>query len=156
MSVRRAESSPRAGGWLSRASLDQGKKGMRTLMTTTPSPFTLDPYGQTMVKLWHAASARLTAGPESNDVLVQAAGHAVDAWLRHDALTPRSLLDSFSRPGGPLIPQLRFVGSIVHDPVEPVPAEPPRLWWWVVADAYYRRWIELMQSRPGYPVEAAS
>ena len=61
---------------------------MRTLMATTPSPFTLDPYGQTMVKLWHAASARLTAGPESNDVLVQAAGHAVVAWLRHDALTP--------------------------------------------------------------------
>ena len=31
---------------------------MRTLMATTPSPFTLDPYGQTMVNLWHAASAQ--------------------------------------------------------------------------------------------------
>jgi hypothetical protein len=131
---------------------------MRTLMAPTPNPFpfTLDPYGQTMVKLWHAANARLIAGPEYNDVLVQAAGHVVVAWLRLDALTPRSLLDSFSRPGGPLIPQLRFVGSLVHEPAEAVPAEPPRLWWWVVADAYYRRWIELMQSRPGYPVEAAS
>ena len=58
------------------------------IMATTPSPFTLDPYGQTMVKLWHAASARLTAGPESNDVLVHAAGQAVVAWLRLDALTP--------------------------------------------------------------------
>ena len=61
---------------------------MRTLMATTPSPFTLDSYGQTMVNLWHAASLRLTAGPESDDVLVQAAGHAVVAWLRQDAATP--------------------------------------------------------------------
>jgi hypothetical protein len=87
-------------------------------------------------------AARLTAGAESDDVLVQAAGHAVVAWLRQDAATPGALLDSFSRPGGPLIPQLRLVGSLVHDPAQAVPAEPPRLWWWVVADAYYRRWLE--------------
>ena len=61
---------------------------MRTLMATTPSPFILDPYSQTMLNLWHAASLRLTAGPEFNDVLVQAAGHAVIAWLRQDAATP--------------------------------------------------------------------
>ena len=61
---------------------------MRWLMATTPSLFTLDPYGQTMVKLWHAASARLTAGSESDDVLVQAAGRAVVAWLKQDAATP--------------------------------------------------------------------
>ena len=128
---------------------------MRTLMATSPSPFTLDPYGQTMLNLWHAASLRLTAGPESDDVLVQAAGHAVVAWLRQDAATPGSLLDTFSRPGGPLVPQLRFVGSLVHDPAQALPAEPPRLWW-VVADAYYRRWLELTQSMTGRPPDAAS
>ena len=58
-----------------------------------------------------------------------------------------ALLDCFSRPGGPLVPQLRFVGSLVHDPTQAVPAEPPRLWWWVVADAYYRRWLELSEAR---------
>ena len=119
---------------------------MRTLMATTASPFTLDRYGQTMLNLWHAASLRLTAGPESDDVLVQAAGHAVVAWLRQDAATPAALLDAFSRPGGPLVPQLRFVGSLVHDPARAAPAEPPRLWWWVVADAYYRRWLELSEA----------
>ncbi len=120
---------------------------MRTLVASTPSPFTLDRYGQTMLNLWHAASLRLTAGPESDDVLVQAAGHAVVSWLRQDAATPGSLLDTFGRPGGPLVRQLRFVGSLVHDPTQALPAEPPRLWWWVVADAYYRRWLELSQSQ---------
>jgi len=119
---------------------------MRTLMATTPSPFTLDPYGHTMVNLWHAASLRLTAGPESDDVLIQAAGHAVVAWLRQDAPTPAALLGCFSQLGGPVVPQLRFVGSLVHDPTQAMPAEPPRLWWWVVADAYYRRWLELSQT----------
>jgi hypothetical protein len=125
-------------------------------MATTPFPFTLDPYSQTMVNLWHAASHRLTAGPESDDVLVQAAGQAVVAWLRQDAAAPRSLLDTFSRPGGPLVPQLRFVGSLVHHPDRALPAEPPRLWWWVVADAYYRRWLELTQSATGRRRDAAS
>ena len=129
---------------------------MRTLMATTPSPFTLDPYGQTMVNLWHAASLRLTAGPEFDDVLIQAAGHAVVAWLKRDAGTPGALLDTFGRPGGPLVPQLRFVGSLVHDPSQALPAEPPRLWWWVVADGYYRRWLELTQSMTGRPPDAAS
>jgi hypothetical protein len=117
-------------------------------MATTPFSFTLDSYGQTMVDLWHATSARLASGPESTDVLVQTAGKAVLAWLRHDAPTPRSLLDAFKGPGGPLIPQLFFVGSLVHDPARPMPAEPPPLWWWVVADAYYRRWLELSQQLP--------
>src|SRR5712692_1576135 len=129
---------------------------MRTLMATTPSRLTLDPYGQTMIDLWHAASLRLTAGPESDDVLVQAAGHAVVAWLRQDAATSAAPLDTFSRPGGPLVPQLRFVGSLVHDPARAVPAEPPRLWWWVVADAYYRRWLEFSQSPTSQPPGAGS
>ena len=119
---------------------------MRTLMATTPSPFTLDRYGQTMLNLWHAASLRLTAGPESDDVLIQAAGHAVVAWLRQDAATPAALLGCFSQLGGQVVPQLRFVGSLVHDPTQAMPAEPPRLWWWVVADAYYRRWLELSEA----------
>jgi hypothetical protein len=127
---------------------------MRTLMATTPFPFTLDSHSQAMVNLWHAASLRLTTGHESNDVLVQAAGHAVVAWLRQDAPTRGALLGAFSQPGGPLIRQLRFVGSLVHDPTQALPAEPPPLWWWVVADAYYRRWLELTQSTT--PPEAAS
>jgi hypothetical protein len=126
------------------------------LMATTPSPFTLDPYGQTMVDLWQAASHRLTVGPESDDVLVQAAGHAVIAWLKQDAPTSAALLEAFGLPGGPLIPQLRLVGSLVHEPTRALPAEPPRLWWWVVADAYYRRWLELMQSPTGRPPDTAS
>ncbi len=125
-------------------------------MATTPSPFTLNPYSQTMVDLWHAASRRLTVGPESDDILVQAAGHTILAWLRHDAATPRALLDTFSRAGGPLVPQLRFVGSLIHDPARALPAEPPRLWWWVVAAAYYRRWLELTHSLAGHPSDAAS
>ena len=129
---------------------------MRTLVASTPSPFTLDRYGQTMLNLWHAASLRLTAGPESDDVLVQAAGHAVVAWLRQDAATCGSLLDTFGRPGGPLVPQLRFLGSLVHDPTQALPAEPPRLWWWVVADAYYRRWLEFSQSPTSQPPGAGS
>ena len=125
-------------------------------MATTPSPFTLNSYGQTTVDLWQAASHRLTGGPESDEILVQAAEHAVVAWLRHDAATPRALLDAFSRPGGPLVPQLRFVGSLVHDPARALPDVPPRLWWWVVAAGYYQRWLELTQSPTGRPPDAAS
>ena len=34
---------------------------MRTLMATTPSPFTLDPYGQTTVMVTHEARAAAIA-----------------------------------------------------------------------------------------------
>ena len=116
-------------------------------MAITPFSFTLDSNGQTIVDLWHAASDRLTTGPESDDILVQAAEHTIVAWLRHDATTPAALLEAFSGPGGPLVPQLRFVGSLIHDPTRGLPDVPPRLWWWVVAAAYYRRWRELSQSQ---------
>ena len=129
---------------------------MRTLMATTPSPFSLDSHGQTTVNLWQAASLRLAAGHEYDDVLVQAAGQAVVAWLMQDAPTPGALLGAFSRPGRPLLSQLRFVGSLVHDPSQAVPAEPPPLWWWVVADAYYRRWLEFTPSTTGRPPDVAS
>jgi len=50
-----------------------------------------------MVKLWQAASLRLAARHESDDVLVQAAGHAVVAWLAQDAPTPGALLGAYYR-----------------------------------------------------------
>ena len=125
-------------------------------MAITPSPFRLDPYRQTMVDLWHAASLALDAAPASDDIMVQAAGQAVVAWLRQDAPTPGALLDTFSRPGGPLVPQLRFVGSLVHDPARALPADPPRLWWWVVAAAYHQRWLELTGSPTSRPSESRS
>jgi len=109
-----------------------------------------------MVDLWHAASDRLTTGPESDDILVQVAEHTIVAWLRHDATTPAALLEAFSGPGGPLVPQLRFVGSLIHDPTRGLPDVPPRLWWWVVAAAYYRRWLEFSQWPTNQPPDAAS
>jgi hypothetical protein len=126
-------------------------------MSTSLRLFSLDPFSQTVVDLWRAASLRLAAGPESNDVFVQAAGHAVVAWLKQEAATPRALLDMFGRPGGSLLPQLHLVGSLVHDPAQALPSEPPRLWWWVVAAAYYHQWLELSSAQlpKGQPPEAA-
>jgi len=124
-------------------------------MATTPSPFTLDPYSQTMVDLWHAASRRLTVGPESDDILVQAAGHTVLAWLRHDAATPRALLGAFGQPAGPLVPQLRFVGSLIHDPARALPAEPPRLGRFLYAHSNLRGSAMTDQHPSNAPGEAA-
>jgi hypothetical protein len=113
-------------------------------MVTFSTSDTLDPFSQGTVDLWHAASLELSIGPEADDPFVQAAVHAVLAWLRSEA-TPRALLESFSRPHGSLGPQLRFAGSLLCNPSE-TPAESPRLWWWIVKTAYYRRWLEL--TRP--------
>jgi hypothetical protein len=114
-------------------------------MTTTSSSDTLDPFSKAKVDLWHAASLELSLGPEADDPFVQAAVHAILEWLRGEATTPGQLLEVFGRPHGSLGPQLRFAGSFLLDPSE-APAEPPRLWWWVVKTAYYRRWVEL--TRP--------
>jgi hypothetical protein len=113
-------------------------------VTSVSSSDTLDSFSQGKVDLWHAASLELSIGPEADDPFVQAAVHAVLEWLRSEA-TPRALLESFSRPHGSLGPQLRFAGSLLRDPSETT-VDPPRLWWWVVKTAYYRRWLEL--TRP--------
>ena len=121
-------------------------------MTASTSTFTLDPYSQARVDLWHAASLELSIGPEADDPFVQAGVHAILEWLRGEVATATELVDTFGRPHGPLGPQLRFAGSLLHEPSEAPPVEPPRLWWWVVKAAYYRRWLEL--TRP--PVKNAS
>ena len=115
-------------------------------MTTTSSSDTLDPFSQGMVDLWHAASLELSIGPEADDPFVQAPVHAILEWLRGEAATPGELLEAFGHPHGSLGPQLRFAGTFLHDDPSEAPAEPPRLWWWVVKTAYYRRWLEL--TRP--------
>ena len=112
----------------------------------SPTPtFSLDPYHQARLDLWHSASIELSIGPESADPLVQASIEAVLTWLRGDGSTPKVLLDLYGQPHGPLGPQLQLVGSLL-DPEQPAPTEPPRLRWRVVKTAYYRRWLEL--TRP--------
>jgi hypothetical protein len=77
--------------------------------TTSASP--LDPIDEHKLNLLHAAFVELWIGPESDDVLVQVAYHAVLAWLRGEATEPRALLKAFGSLEGPLGRQLAFVGS---------------------------------------------
>ena len=117
-------------------------------MPRTPPVFELDPSDHRKLDLLHAAATELWIGPESDDVLVQVAFHAVLAWVRGMTSTPRGVLATFSQPAGPLSTQLGLVGSLLHDPETPWPSAPPRLWWWVVKAAYYRRWQELTRAGP--------
>ena len=110
------------------------KKRTPSVMTAISSSDTLDPFSQGKVDLWHAASLELSIGPEAHDPFVQAAIHAILEWLRGEAGTSKELLEAFGRPHGLLAPQLRFAGSLIQDSSE-TPAEPPRLWWWVVKTA---------------------
>ena len=119
-------------------------------MASTLASRRLDAYAQTRLDLWRAASIELSIGPEATDPLVQAGIEAVLAWLGGEAVTPQALLDLYGQPHGPLGHQLRLVGSLLDPEQAGVPLGPPRLWWWVVKTAYYRRWLEL--TRP--PVAA--
>jgi hypothetical protein len=112
-------------------------------MTRTLSTSDLDPRDRQKVSLLHSAFVELFIGPESDDPLVQVAFHALLAWLRGEAADPHALLEAFGAADGPLTQQLGFVGSLLHDPEAGWPSETPRLWWWVVRAAFYRRWQEL-------------
>ena len=118
-------------------------------MTSTTSASQLDPIDQHKLKLLQAAFVELFIGPESDDVLVQVAFHALLAWLRGEATEPRALLEAFGSLEGPLGQQVAFVGSLLGKPDDAPPAQLPRVWWWVVKAAYYRRWQELTDPRFG-------
>ena len=118
-------------------------------MAHTDLVFDLDPRDRRKLDLLQAAFTELWIGPESDDPLVQVAFHAVLEWLRGTARDPQALLAAFGSPQGPLRHQLGLVGSLLHDPATPWPDEPPRLWWWVLKAAYYRRWQELTQRGRG-------
>lgn len=120
-------------------------------MTTTTSASQLDPIDEHKLNLLRAAFVELFISPESDDILVQVAFHAVLAWLRGDASEPRELLMAFGSREGPLGQQLAFVGSLLRKPDDAPPAELPRVWWWVVKAAYYRRWQELTDARWAAP-----
>jgi len=115
-------------------------------MTSSSSTFPLDAYHQARLELWRSASIELSIGPESTDLLVQAGIEAVLAWLHTDTATPSALLELYGRPHGPLGRQLRLVGSLLDPAQAATDYHPPRLCWWVVKTAYYRRWLEL--TRP--------
>ena len=105
----------------------------------------LDAYAQARLDLWRAASIELSIGPEATDPFVQAGIEAVLAWLRVEVTTPITLLALYGQPHSPLGDQLRLAGSLLPGSA-PGAVEPPRLCWWVVKTAYYRRWLEL--TRP--------
>jgi hypothetical protein len=111
-------------------------------MVSSPRPTRLYAYYQTRLDLWHSATIELTIGPESQDPFVQAAVEAVLAWLRGTTATPGELMETYGAPHGPLGQQLQLVGSLLN-PGCAHSGEPPRLWWWIVKTAYYRRWHEL-------------
>jgi len=114
-------------------------------MTFSTSTFPLDAYHHARLELWHSASIEPSIGLEATDSLVQVGIEAVLAWLRTDSATPSVLLDLDGQPHGPLGSQLSLVGSLM-DPAQAPADQPPRVCWWVVKTAYYRRWLEL--TRP--------
>jgi hypothetical protein len=121
-------------------------------MTASTSTFTLDPYSQARVDLWHAASLELSIGPEADDPFVQAGVHAILEWLRGEVATATELVDTLA--GRTAHSAQTFVSRAACCTTRPRRRRlsHPRLWWWVVKAAYYRRWLEL--TRP--PVKNAS
>ena len=107
------------------------------------------PIDEHKLKLLHAAFVELFIGPESDDILVQVAFHALLAWLRGEVTEPQALLEAFGSLEGPLGRQLALAGSLLRKSDDAPPAELPRVWWWVVKAAYFRRWQELTDPRFG-------
>ncbi len=114
-------------------------------MTSSVSAFPLAGCYKARLDLWRTSSIELSIGPEITDPLVQTGIEAVLALLRADARTPTVLLDLYGQPHGPLGSQLRLVSSLL-DFAQETSEQPPRLCWWVVKTAYYRRWLELNRS----------